>query len=184
VQREASGLPRKIILGTVSRDFGFLGFMQQQGVVFDVVGYRSTPRLTQALLGEDPWFGPGGALAQLAAFNRPVRITAFNCGEIRAAGYDDTPVQGVAVSVDAAACMASVDKHLQHLLKQTVVPLEAVLAYELTDRVTAPAPGNRFGLMVDLDTPKLLLALFSAFAGGLVSAAERQQLDALGLAGP
>lgn len=173
----------KIILGTVSRDFGFLAFMQQQGVVFGVVGYRTTPSLTQALLGDDPWYGEGGALARLATFNLPVRINAFNCGEIRGAGYDDAAAKGT-ISASAAACLASVNKHLSHLLTQTVVPLEAVLAYELIDRPAAPAPGNRFGLMVDLGTPKLLLALFSAFAGGFVSDAERAQLDTLGLAGP
>ncbi len=183
-QREASGLPLKIILGTVSNDFGFLTFMQQQGVVFDVVGYHAYPRLTHALLNDDPWYGAGGALAPLAAFNLPVRINAFNCGEIRKPGYDDRALPDGLAAGDAAACLASVQKHLSHLLTQTVVPLEAIHAYELTDRTAEAAPGNRFGLMFSMDKPKLLLALFSAFAGGFVSAAERLLLDALGLPGP
>ena len=189
-QRLASGLPLKIVLGAVSNDFGFLEFMQQQEVVFDVVGYHAYPRLAHALLNDDPWYGEGGALAQLARFGLPVRINAFNCGEIQAPGYDDTlppgPGAGAAGSGsdDAAACLASVNKHLAHLLAQTVVPLEVVHAYELTDRPAEPPPGNRVGLMFDLDRPKLLLAMFAAHAGGFVSAAERLLLDALGFVWP
>ena len=183
-QREASGLPLKIILGTVSNDFGFLEFMQQQGVVFDVVGYHAYPWATHALLGEDRWYGADGALAQLAAFGLPVRINAFNCGEIFKPGYDDSALPNAQPTGDANVCLAAVHKHLAHLLAQTVVPLEVIHAYELTDRSSEPAPGNRFGLMFSLDKPKLLLALFAAYAGGFVSAAERLLLDALGLAAP
>ena len=63
------------------------------------------------------------------------------------------------------------------------IRLESIHAYEITDRPSQAAPENRFGLMVDLDTPKLHLALYSAFAGGNVSATERQQLNLLGLSG-
>ena len=178
-QRTTSGLPLRIILGGVSNDFGFLDFMQQQGVVFDIVGYRAFPWLTHALLTEDPWYGAGGALAQLASFGKPVRISAFNCGEIFAPSYDNTAAGGQTVT-----CLASIQKHLKNLVTQSLVHLESIHAYEITDRPSQSIPGNRFGLMFDLDNPKLHLALFSIFSGGYVSVIERLQLDLLGLTGP
>lgn len=179
-QRASSARPLRIILGGVSNDFGFLEFMQQQGVVFDVVGYHAYPWLNQPLLSEDPWYGAGGALGQLARFNKPVRINEFNCGEIYAAGYADT---GGNAAASTSACLASIQKHLKSLVEQKVIALESIQAYELTDRPAQQAPENRFGLMFDLDNPKLHLALYASFAGGTVSSAEKQKLDALGLAG-
>ncbi len=177
-QRNASGLPLRIILGAVSNDFGFLDFMQQQGVTFDIVGYHAYPWQKHALLTEDPWYGAGGALGQLARFNKPVRINEFNCGEIYSATYDNSADKAL-----TATCLASIQKHLKNLLTQTVVKLESIHAYEITDRPAQVAPENRFGLMYDLDRPKLHLALYASFAGGQVSAAERQQLSTLGLTG-
>ncbi len=178
-RRTAGALPLRIILGAVANDFGFLEFMQQQGVVFDIVGYHAYPWATQALLSEDSWYGPGGALAQLARFNRPVRINEFNCGEIYAPGYENRADLPVTI-----ACLTGIRKHLAGLLAQQTVELQSIHVYELTDRPTQPVPENRFGLMYDLDTPKLHLALYALFAGGQLSDAERLALQALGLLPP
>ncbi|HEY4067832.1 MAG TPA: hypothetical protein VGM74_13115, partial [Burkholderiaceae bacterium] len=177
-QRTASGAPLKIILGAVSNDFGFLTFMQQQGVSFDVVGYHAYPTLGSAILATDSWYGAGGPLAQLAQFGKPVRINEFNCGEIYASNYDN-----VAGSNATKACMASIQRHLPGLLNQKIVTIESIDAYELLDEPGLAAPENRFGLMYDLNTPKIHLAAYSLFAGGSVSSAEKAQLTAEGLSG-
>jgi hypothetical protein len=177
-RRNASGLPLRVILGAVSNDFGFLQFMQQQGVTFDVVGYHAYPKVTQTTLVDDNWYGPGGPLAQLALFNKPVRINEFNCGEIYGADYTNQ-VQPAGTD----NCLSSIQKHLKAILAQKLVRLETVHAYEIIDRPSQAVPENRFGLMYDLDHPKLHVALYSSFAGGYVSPTERQQLDALGVKG-
>jgi hypothetical protein len=176
-ERNTSGLPLKIILGTVSRDFGFLDFMQSQGVAFDILGYHMYPRLDHALLGEDPWYGPVNALSQMAKFNKPVRINEFNCGEI----YDIRYENAVGLP-NTDACLKSIDKHLKPLLVQSEVQIESIHAYEIVDRIEQPVPENRFGLMYDIDHPKIHLALFSAYSGGEISADEKALLDRLGVA--
>lgn len=60
--RADSGLPLRILLGTVNRHWGFLAFMQQQGVLFDVVGYHIYPWEKHPPLDQDPWFGPRGTV--------------------------------------------------------------------------------------------------------------------------
>jgi len=175
-QRRASGKPYRIILGAVGREFGILEFMRQQGVVFDVVGYHIYPWLNNVPIGDDTYFGPGGALVQLGRFNKPVKINEFNCGEIYATGYENAVGQPL-----TNACLASVQKHLSGLLEQKVIHLESISAYTLTDSPSDAPPENRFGLLYDLDRPKLHLALYAAFAGGMVTANEKQQLDTLGL---
>jgi hypothetical protein len=41
--RNSTGLPLKIFLGTVGRDFAFLTFMKEKGVIFDEIGYHIYP---------------------------------------------------------------------------------------------------------------------------------------------
>jgi hypothetical protein len=175
-QRNATGRPYRVILGAIGNDFALLEYMQQQGVTFDVVGYHIYPTFGNALIASDPWFGTGGALTQLAKFNKPVHINEFNCGEIYTAGYENAVGQPV-----TNTCLAAIQKHLTALVSQKVINLESIHAYEIADRPSQAVPENRFGLMFDLDNPKLHLALYSAFAGGLVTATEKQQLDSLGL---
>jgi hypothetical protein len=174
--RASSGLPLRIILGAVGRDFGFLTFMQQQGVLFDVVGYHIYPHAKHASLLSDPWFGSGGLLAQLAVFGKPVRINEFNCGEIYNSGYENRAGDAL-----TETCLRSLDKHLKDLRSQRIVDLESVHLYELLDEPQKPAPENRFGLMHDLSNPKIHLFLVTAYAGGALSAAERHQITRRGL---
>jgi len=175
-QRNSTGRPLRIILGTVVNDFGLLDFMQQQGVVFDIVGYHVYPSANSPTIATDPWYGAGGPLAQLAKFKKPVRINEFNCGEINDSGYENAVGSPV-----TNTCLSGIQKHMTSLLTQTLVKLESIHAYEITDRPSQAGAEARFGLMYTLDNPKLHLALYSAFAGGSVSAAEKQQLDAMGL---
>ncbi|MHA7633802.1 DUF4214 domain-containing protein [Corallococcus sp. M7] len=187
--RTNSGVPLRIILGFVGRGYGFLDFMLAQGVQFDVVGYHIYPWLQHPSLDTDPWFGTGGLFANMARFNRPVRINEFNCAEVYSgdpntpygaqADYENQPGRPV-----TEACYASINKHLRVILAQTKVRVEGVTFYELLDQpelLPHSEAESRFGLMYDLDTPKVQLMLVSAFAGGSLTAAERTQVTSRGL---
>ena len=174
--RASSGLPLRAILGEVGRDFGFLTFMKQNGVLFDVVGFHVYPHATTASMISDPWFGTGGPLAQLASFGKPVHVNEFNCGEI----YDST-YENSAGSPTTEACLKAFAKHMRDLRSQTIANIESVHVYELLDEPSKAAPENRFGLMYNLTTPKIHLALASAFAGGALTAAERTAITSRGL---
>ena len=172
----ASGLPLRVILGTTGRDWGFLSFMQTQGVNFDVVGWHHYPARVNASLPSDPWFGAGGAMAQLAAFNKPVTCNEFNAAEIYHAGYENAPGQPL-----TEQGFASNAKHMLDLYSQTACNLENVVFYEMLDEPGKPAPENRFGLMSNLNTPKVSLYVATAFAGGALSMDERTAITSRAL---
>ena len=79
------------------------------------------------------------------------------------------------------ACFRSIAKHLTEVATQSVAHVESVHLYEMWDEPAKPAPENRFGLMVDLDTPKIHLFLATAFSGGALTAAESSQLTSRAL---
>jgi hypothetical protein len=174
-ERQRVGRPLRVIIGSVDRLVGFYDFMLGQGVNFDVVGYHRYPYETQGPLDAqtDTWFGPGGALGQLARFNRPVHVNEFNCGEIYSGAFD-----GTANQVNTEACYRSLAMHLKELANQTQVNLDGLLFYELADEPGALKPAERhFGLLTDLASPpKVSMLLASAFAGGALSQSEANEL--------
>jgi hypothetical protein len=174
--RASSGLPLRTILGAVGRDFGFLTFMQQNGVLFDVVGWHVYPRYAESSLLSDPWYGSGGPLTRLAVFGKPVHINEFDCGEI----YDSTYENRMGATY-TETCLKALNKHLTDLRSQTIVNLESVHMYELLDEPSKAVPENRFGMMFDLANPKVHLYLVTAFAGGTLSATERYAITSRGL---
>jgi len=183
-ERNRTGRPLRIILGTTDRSFGFLTFMEQQGVSFDVVGYHIYPWEPHPALDADPWFGAGGPLGQLAQFKRPIHLNEFNCGEIYSGSSvypNDPSYENKAGQPVTEACLRSITKHLLELANQSVANLESVHLYEMVDETSKPAPENRFGLMVNLDTPKVHLFLASALSGGALMAAESSELTGRGL---
>lgn len=170
-ERKRTGQPLRIILGTVGRFFGFYKFMQSQGVTFDVAGYHIYPHEKHKSLDQDPWFGEGGALGQLARFNKPIHINEFHCGEIYKSSYENK-----AEHTETESCLRSVARHLQDIARFKGGRIESVYLYELTDEPHKHEPENRFGLMYDLDTPKVGLFLATAFAGGRLSESEAREL--------
>jgi hypothetical protein len=171
-----SGRPLRAILGAVGRDFGFLAYMQQQGVAWDVTGYHIYPRYEHNSLLSDRWFGAGGPLAQLASFGKPIHINELNCGEIYDSKYENQPD-----TANAGKCLRSLAKHLGDLRRQRIANVESIHIYELLDEPGKPPPENRFGLMYSLARPKTHLYLVSAFAGGNLTAAERNEITSRGL---
>ncbi|EPX62761.1 hypothetical protein D187_008949 [Cystobacter fuscus DSM 2262] len=185
--RASSGVPLRIILGFIGRGYGFIDFMVSQGVEFDVLGYHIYPWQEHPSLDTDPWFGSGGLFANMARFNKPVRINEFNCAEIYAGDPNTpygsrTPYENLPGKPTTEACFRGITKHLNIILSQTKVTLESVSFYELLDQPELHSVSeSRFGLMYDLDTPKVHLFLASAFAGGSLSAAERTTITSRGL---
>ena len=182
--RASSGLPLRIILGTTDRSFGFLSFMEAQGVQFDVVGYHIYPWEPHPPLDQDPWFGTGGPLGQLAKFNRPIHINEFNCGEIYSGSpvYPSDPLyENQAGQPVTDACLKGMAKHLKEIVNQTVANVESVHFYEALDEPSKAVPENHFGLLYDFNTPKVHLFLAAAFAGGTLSASERSEITSRGL---
>jgi len=184
--RKASGQPLRIILGTTDRSFGLLSYMQQEGVVFDVVGYHIYPWEQHKPLDQDPWFGSGGPLTQLAQFNRPLRINEFNAGEISSGGPSypaKTNYENRSGAPITEAGYRSIDRHLKEIVGQKVANVEAVLFYEIWDEPRKAAPENRFGLYYDeeMQRPKVSLFIAASFAGGLLSLHEKDQLLKRGL---
>jgi len=170
--RKLYNLPTRIILGTVDRRFGFLLYMQHQNVQFDVVGYHIYPWEKHASLDQDPWFGQGGPLGQLAKFNKPIHINEFNSGEIYS-NYENKASQPV-----TETGYRGIYKHLNEIVTQTVANVEAVYFYEIYDETNKTIPENHFGLYYDtgLANPKISLLIATAFAGGTLSPAEKDSL--------
>jgi uncharacterized repeat protein (TIGR02543 family) len=175
--RTSNGLPIRIILGTVDRRFGFLKYMEQQGVLFDIVGYHIYPSENHPLLDNDTWFGEGGPIGQLAKFNRPIHVNEFNCGEIYDSNYENEAGQPM-----TEQGFRSLYKHLTTLISQSVANIEAVHFYEVCDEPNKAAPENRFGLYYDaeMENPKISLLIATAFAGGTLSEAEKALLTERG----
>ncbi len=174
--KASSGYPLRVILGIVGRDFGFLTYMQQQGVVVDVVGFHIYPHSGDNSLLTDTWYGAGGPFAQLAAFKLPVHINEFDCGEIYDGDYDNQ-----AGTTKTKTCFQSYKNHIPSFFNQKLINLESVHIYELFDDPRKVGAEGRFGLMYDINRPKVHLNIITAFAGGLLSTAEQQTVTNLGI---
>jgi hypothetical protein len=183
-ERTRTGLPLRIILGTTDRSFGLLTFMEQKNVTFDVVGYHIYPWEVHAPLDQDPWFGAGGPIGQLAKFSRPIHLNEFNCGETYSGtgDYAAKPAyENQAGGPVTEACLRSLAKHLKELVNQTAANVESVHFYEVWDEPAKVAPENRFGLMFELGMPKVHLYLAAAFSGGTLSPTEASEVTSRGL---
>jgi hypothetical protein len=169
--RERSGLPLRILFGQSGRDWGFLRFMQSQGVSWDVTTFHVYPHEWHRSLRDDPWWGPGGPFVQLAAFGKPVHVNEFNCGEIYDPSYENA-----AGGLVTERCLRSFARHLRDIVDQQVASIESVHVYELLDEPRKEPPENRFGLLDASERPKPHLFLLTAFTGGDLTEAERCEI--------
>jgi hypothetical protein len=181
----SSKLPLRVILGTVNRHWGFLAYMQQQGVQFDVISYHTYPMEQHAPLDSDPWFGAGGPLGQLAVFKKPITINEFNAGEIYmgTAGHPGADYANRPGDPVTEKGYKGLDKHLKEIFRQSAAQVESILFYEVADEPQKKPPENRFGLYYDagLQQPKISLLLLTSYTGGVLSAAERHELTSRGI---
>jgi len=155
----SQGLNLRRIVGTTSTMFGYIDFMRSRGVKVDVIGYHYYEHT-----GVDPtnyWGGvrpPFNLFTKLGSYGVPAAVNEMNCGEIYDASFANT-----ATSPSMATCNSNLRAMLDTFGRQPAI--EWIDAYELLDEAEKAAPGNRFGLMFQLDAPKPLLATIAAAAG-------------------
>jgi hypothetical protein len=168
---------QRATVGVIGRDFGWLSWLKQNNVAWDVTGYHVYPHYGDPSLASDPWFGTNGPLYQLSLFGKPITINEFNCGEIYDSNYENTAGQP-----DTETCLKSVNKHLQEIRSYSGgQPIGSVVTYELLDEPSKAMPENHFGLMYALGNPKIELYLVTAFAGGTLTSTEQATITSRGL---
>ena len=168
---------QRATVGVIGRDFGWLSWLKQNNVAWDVTGYHIYPHYGDPSLASDPWFGTNGPLYQLSLFGKPITINEFNCGEIYDSNYENTAGQP-----DTETCLKSVNKHLQEIRSYSGgQPIGSVVTYELLDEPSKGVPENHFGLMYALNNPKIELYLVTAFAGGTLTSTEQATITSRGL---
>ncbi|UWU75156.1 glycosyl hydrolase 53 family protein [Bradyrhizobium huanghuaihaiense] len=173
---QESGLHLKKILNTTSTMFGFLDFMESRGVHYDLISYHYYEVLGQdmrhAWNGWNPRFD---LFKKLASYRRHVLFNEVNCGEIYKPDYGNAPG-------DAATerCLRNLNGMLTAIRDQKDVVVDAINIYQIVDEPAKKPPENRFGLMYDLDRPKVALYLVSRFAGGKLTPEEAAELQKRG----
>lgn len=156
-----NGTSLRRILGTTSTQFGFLDYMQAQGVAYEVIVYHS-----YAHLEEDPskaWSlgtPPYHLFQKLASYGKPVHVTEVNAAEI----YNDDYANQDS-DEETQKGNQSLNKTLGFLKNQRDMKLEEVDVYELLDDPAQKKPAERrFGLMYNLTTPKPALSILRHFS--------------------
>lgn len=175
--RASSGKALRVMLGIVGRDWGFLTYMRDtESVQWDVTGFHNYPsNFTDSQL-TDTWYGTGGPLTKLASFNKPYVINEFHSGEIYDANYQNSAGNALAESG-----YQGLAHHLRDLYSSSVGTLESITLYELFDEPAKTVPEKNFGLMFDLTTRKVSMAVATAFAGGTLDTSQSATLVSRGL---
>lgn len=168
------------VLTTTSTMFGFIDFMILQGVKVDVVEYHLYDPAGRDytnyyadyidLLGAH--ITSFNLWNKFASYNRPVIIGETNASEIYDGAYGD--IEG---DTKTEAGFVSLQNILKAFTDQTTCHIEAILAYELFNEPAKIAPENHFGVMTDLATPKVSMALLSYRSRGYLSNAELAKLS-------
>lgn len=167
-----SGTHLRRTLNTTSTMFGFLDFMASKNVAFEVISYHYYESA-----GTNPHVYWGGVrpnfdlFQQLASYGKSVVFNEVNAADIYKSTYENEAGQPV-----TEAGFKSLDVALNYFNTQTTANIEYVGVYELLDEPAKAPPENHFGVMYDINTPKISLYILSYFAGGALSSAERQEL--------
>jgi len=167
-----SGTHLRRTLNTTSTMFGFLDFMASKSIKFEIISYHYYEHL-----GTNPHVYWGGVrpnfdlFQQLASYGKSVVFNEVNAAEI----YDST-YENQAGQPETETGFKSLNATLNYMNTQTAANIEYVGIYELLDEPSKQPPENRFGLMYDINTPKISLYLLAYFAGGALSSTYRQEL--------
>ena len=166
--------PLRVCINIVYVDFGFVPFLERNGVSVDKISYHYYYHL-----GTDPRkvSAPNGIFdifQELKRLGKPVIVNEFNAAEIYSPINEKKPY-------DDAKALRSLKKHLEAIISQKDADIEGVEFYELYDEPGKDVVESNFGLMKDAQHPKAQMLLVSAFTGGALSAEEKQTIDSLGL---
>ena len=177
----AHGPGSRVIAGVVGRDYGWLYYLRENGIDWDVTGTHVYVGVNNDLLA-DTYFGPlklgpRTLFPSLARFGKPITINEFNCKEIyRGVGYKNTAGDPI-----TEQCVVAIKRRLDDIKSNTQGTIESVVYYELWDEPQKSVPEDRFGLMYNVNQPKTQLYLASAYAGGNLSPAEQYEVTRRGL---
>ena len=171
----AHGPGSRVITGVIGRDYGWLYYLRENGIDWDVTGTHVYLGVNNNIL-TDTYFGALKLFPSLARFGKPITINEFNCNEKFRSDYENTPGAPV-----AEQCLVAVKRRLDDIKANTHGTIESVVYYELWDQPQKPVPENRFGLMYNMSRPKTSLYLASAYAGGNLTPAEQYEVTRRGL---
>ena len=172
-----NGLHLRKVVNTTSTMFGFLDFMEAKGVKFDVVAYHYYEPGNV-----NPHSYWGGVRPQydlfkkLASYNKPVFINEINCQEIYRGGFENKLGQPL-----TNACFQSLNTVLRYFTTQTDANIEEINLYEILDEPAKGPVEGSFGIMYDINTPKLTMSIISKYNGSALTSTERAALARLGI---
>jgi len=160
-----NGLNIRRILNTTSTHFGFLDFMQQKGVKYEVISYHYYERL-----GTNPnnYWGTFNLFQRLAQYGKPVHFNEVNCAEIYDASY-----QNVHHGTLTETCNKSLNNTLNYIFSQKYLNIEDVDIYELIDHPERGTVEGRFGMMQTMRQLKVAIMTASLYAGGTLTQDEK-----------
>jgi hypothetical protein len=162
-------------MGILGPDWGWGTYLLSKGVVWDVTGTHIYQGFSSPSLLTDTYYGTGGPFPNAASFGKPITINEFNAHEIYDSDYGNA--DGNAKTEQGYQALYN---HMSEI-RQATQNIESVVCYELLDEPAKGAPENRFGLMFNLSSPKVALYIWTYFAGGQLSSAEKAELVSRGL---
>jgi hypothetical protein len=168
--RGKTSMPLRTVVDTVYADFGFIPFLEAQGVVVDKLAYHYYYGAATSPYKLTVPKGVANLFAELHKIGKPVIINEFNAAEIYA------PQKGL--PYDDAKALLSLKTHMDYLVQQKTLAIEGVEFYELYDEPSKNAAESNFGLMKDATQPKVQLLLAAVYACGSLSASEKERLIA------
>ena len=180
------GLHMRRIMNITSTHMGLLDLLLANGVNFEVISYhyyqnRNTSAYSLSAAVPGSGVSKWNMFSTLATYKRPVIIDEMNCGEIYNGAFQNASNDPL-----YAQCLQNLRVQIGYFKNNSQLDVEALYAYELYDEPAKASPENKFGLFWNPSnyttyTPKDNLYLWSAFAGGTLSQAEINSLNAFGL---
>jgi hypothetical protein len=171
-----TGQPLRIVVDVPGPDFGWIPFLEQNGVFIDKVAHHYYYNLETSpyKISAPNYNGHFDIFAELKKLGKPVIINEFNAAEI----YDP---KNLHKPYNDAKALRSVKKHIEYILAQKDASIEGVEFYDLyDDKVDDPAESN-FGLMHDATHMKKQILVAAVYACGTLSAEEQRALVSDGL---
>ncbi|UDF05029.1 hypothetical protein [Asticcacaulis sp. AND118] len=167
-----NGLNIRRVLNTTSTHFGFVEFMEQKGVKFEVISYHYYERL-----GTDPnkYWGTFNLFQKLASYKRPIFFNEVNCGEIYDPNFENKWYGNLVEN-----CNKSLNNTLNYMFNQKYANIEEIDIYELIDHPERGGAEGRFGLNYGLSEWKITQLIAAFYAGGTITEGERAYITRRG----
>lgn len=176
--RQETGVNLNTVVDIMYVDFGLIGFLENNGVEVDKVGYHYYYTLNQ-----NPYhiIAPNGQaydiFAEMNKLGKPIAINEFNAAEIYA------PVNNPPEPYNDAQALMSLQEHINYIRNETEVPIEDVEYYELYNDTnpTLNAAESNFGLMLNATTAKTQMLLAAVYSCSALTSSEDSTLISHGL---